>query len=218
MTDLTVLKIGGSFINQQKQEELTEIIRAVKKAKNHKFIIVTGGGKAADLVRNYDSNFHLKADSSHFAAVAAMELNSFMISDYFADFSFFSTNFDFKKRINIFLPLAYYKKFDPLPHSWDVSSDSIALELGQRLKADNLFLIKQKIIADNIKIKAKTAVEVGILDNYFSMLYQQNQQELKSLIIKPEAIRDFNFLIKSSRTELIKKNFELGKNNFNLLF
>ncbi|TDS32332.1 hypothetical protein [Halanaerobium congolense] len=218
MTDLTVLKIGGSFINKEKQKELKQIIKALKMVENHKFIIATGGGKAADLVRSYDSNFQLKASSSHFAAIAAMELNSYLISDYFDDFSFFSTDFNFKKKINIFLPLAYYKQFDPLPHSWDVSSDSIALELGQRLRVNNFCLIKQKIIAKDLKIKAETAVQAELLDNYFPILYQQSQPELKSLIIKTEAVKDFEFLLKNNQVDLLNKNFKLKKTNFNLLF
>jgi hypothetical protein len=116
------------------------------------------------------------------------------------------------------LPLAYYKQFDPLPHSWDVSSDSIALELGQRLRVNNFCLIKQKIIAKDLKIKAETAVQAELLDNYFPILYQQSQPELKSLIIKTEAVKDFEFLLKNNQVDLLNKNSELEKNNFNLLF
>jgi len=199
MNKITAVKIGGSFFNDKtlkKIENITSIIEQLSSGENQeKFLLITGGGKAADLVREFDSAADLDNKSAHFAAIAAMELNAYLLSDFFEDFSFFSAN-DFlgpknyidknnisgnksrlenesraknsklknnklnntfsnkniylekdsyaKSNINIFLPLDYYRKLDPLPHSWQVSSDSIALELALRAGAERLVLLKQR--------------------------------------------------------------------------
>ncbi len=216
MNNLTVLKIGGSFINQTDLKELKIIIKAIKDINNHKLIIVTGGGKAADFVRDYDNKVQLKDSSSHFAAIAAMELNSYLISDFFDDFSFFSTDFIFSKKTNIFLALDYYRKFDPLPHSWNVSSDSIALELSQRLKADNLFLIKQRTIKNNLTIKSRSAAADRLIDNYFPELYQELDGKLKTLIINTKSIKKLKMLIENSEAEIFNETLSLKRENFDL--
>lgn len=216
MNNLTVLKIGGSFINNQNLINLKNIIKAVKTITDHKLIIVTGGGKAADLIRDYDRKIKLKDSSSHFAAIAAMELNSYLISDYFDSFSFFSTDFIFSKEINIFMPLNYYRKFDPLPHAWDVSSDSIALELSQRLKADNLFLIKQRTIKNNFKIKIESAADNKLIDNYFPKLYQDQNSNLKTIIINMKSIKNLEMLIENSKAEILNKNSNSKEDYFDL--
>lgn len=218
MNKLTVLKIGGSFIKQQNLNNLNKIIKAIKKVDNHRLVIVSGGGKAADFIRDYDNKVELNASSSHFAAVAAMELNSYIISDYFNDFSFFSTDFNFSKKINIFLGLDYYRKFDPLPHSWDVSSDSIALELSQKLKADNLFLIKQRTIKSSFKIKSQRAADNKLIDNYFPCLYQKQESNLKALIINTKSVNNLEMLIKSNKAEILNQALaSKAEVNLNLL-
>lgn len=220
MNDLTVLKIGGSFINDHNLKNLKVIIKiikkAIKKGGKHKLIIVTGGGRAADLVRDYDRQINLKDKSSHFAAITAMELNSYLISDYFNSYSFFSTDFSIFKKLNIFMPLNYYRKFDPLPYSWNVSSDSIALELSQRLNADNLFLIKQRTIKTNFKIKTKSAADNELIDNYFPKLYQDRNSKLKTIIINKKSIKKLEFLIKNTEVEILNKISKSKKDDFEL--
>ncbi|OEG62666.1 MAG: hypothetical protein BHK79_02600 [Halanaerobium sp. MDAL1] len=227
MNNITVLKIGGSFINNQNLHKLKKIVEALKKHNGQQFIIVAGGGQPADFVRKYDTKVHLKADSSHFAAIAAMELNAYLLADYFNDFSFFTFDFNFNKKINIFLPLSYYRKFDPLPHSWNVSSDSIALELSQRLRSNNLFLFKQRIIKNNFKLNVQRAADSKLLDSYFPILYQQSSESLKSFIIDFKQANNMADLININKSELIKdklsntkllnKDTRLRTNSFNLL-
>lgn len=218
MNNLIVLKIGGSFINKQNLENLKKITKEIQKINDHKLIIVTGGGKAANFVRNYDNEVRLKVNSSHFAAMAAMELNSYLISNFFDDFSFFSTDFEFQKKINIFLVLNYYRKFDPLPYSWNVSSDSIALEFSQRLKADKLVLVKQRIIKNSLKIETQYAASDRLIDNYFPKLYQNQNTNLHSFIINSESIDKLKKLIEYKDTEILNQAVTFKKNiDFNIL-
>lgn len=47
-----------------------------------------------------------------------------------------------KKDISIFLPFNYLYENDPLPHNWDVTSDSISIFFAKIFGLDQCFLIK----------------------------------------------------------------------------
>lgn len=197
MDKLVLLKIGGSFFKKDSSSSLNELAEVISAAEEYKFIIVSGGGRAADLVRDFDSRHNLNNKTAHFAAITAMEMNSYLLADFFNDHSFFATEFDLKSSINIFLPLNYYKKFNPLPQSWQVTSDSIALELALRIKAEKLILIKQRnyeaetlaLKADKkqfAEITAKKISENGLVDSHFPLLF--NNHKINSDIFELEAV------------------------------
>ena len=45
-------------------------------------------------------------------------------------------------RLNVLAPSAWLLRADPLPHSWDVTSDSIAAWFARALRARRLMLVK----------------------------------------------------------------------------
>lgn len=215
MNKKIVIKIGGSFIKVDNIELLKNIIEVIEdtvfEEKNIKMIIVNGGGRAADLVRKFDSVSKLKAKNAHFAAISAVELNAYLISDFFKEFSFFSQNISLPNRINIFLPLLYYKNFDPLPNSWHVTSDTMALETAERISADKLILLKQKDALDNentSSIRADKLSESGLIDKYFPILFEEvkksMENKIEAVIINanyPQRIKDY---LKNKNTSMIK--------------
>lgn len=216
MDKIIVIKIGGSFINTENIELLKKITELIEETaaeeKNIKIIIVTGGGQAADLVRYFDRELKLRAKTAHFAAISAVELNAYLISDFFKEFSFFSQNISLPNRINIFLPLLYYQNFDPLPNSWNVTSDTMALETAERTRADKLILLKQKDIINNehaSSIRADKLSESGLIDGYFSILFEKAQSALddkfEAVIINanyPQRIKDYLKNINTSMTKI----------------
>src|SRR6056297_3093110 len=105
MDKLVLIKIGGSFFKKNSSDNLSELAEVITTDKKYKYIIVCGGGGAADLVRDFDSRHNLNNETAHFAAITAMEMNSYLFANFFNDCSFFSTEFDFKNSINLFLPL-----------------------------------------------------------------------------------------------------------------
>ncbi|MFP4371623.1 MAG: hypothetical protein ACLFQ4_05325 [Halanaerobium sp.] len=197
MDKLVLLKIGGSFFKKDSSSCLNKLAEVISAAEEYKFAIVCGGGGAADLVRDFDSRHNLNNKTAHFAAITAMEMNSYLFADFFNNYSFFSTEFDLKNSINIFLPLNYYKKFNPLPQSWQVTSDSIALELAIRINAEKLILIKQRNYTAEtldfkinkksfIEIKAEKINENGLVDSHFPLLF--NNHKINSDIFELEAV------------------------------
>ncbi|MFW9771652.1 MAG: hypothetical protein ACFFEO_05740, partial [Candidatus Thorarchaeota archaeon] len=85
--------------------------------------------------------------------------------------------------ITIFLPYKYLKMKDKLPHSWDVTSDSITLFLAHEFSLDKCFLIKDIdgiIDINQLIIKEISTTELiklreerGLLNFHFS------EQDLK---------------------------------------
>ncbi|RQD75225.1 MAG: hypothetical protein D5S01_05520 [Halanaerobium sp. MSAO_Bac5] len=192
MKNLIVIKIGGSFFRDSKIETLKKISDIIQESNKKKILIVCGGGSAADLVRNFDKKVNLTDQAAHFAAITAMDLNSYLLSSYFNESSFLTADLELKNRINLFAAQDYYRSFDPLPHSWQVSSDSIALEVAQRLKADKLILLKQRYYNSSERkdrntakrtIKADLLAADGLIDSFFSSLYLKDKNQLSALII-----------------------------------
>lgn len=113
-----VLKLGGSLF-----EEASSVMRRVLDT-GADVLVVPGGGPFADLVRNIDKEHGLSADVSHWMAVLAMDQYAYYLHD--------KTGIELtpllvrKKGVRIILPYEVLRRQDELPHSWDVTSDTIA--------------------------------------------------------------------------------------------
>ncbi|RCW89076.1 hypothetical protein DER71_10216 [Halanaerobium sp. DL-01] len=209
--NIKVIKIGGSFFSSDIFNSLKKILKDISALDIKGLVFTAGGGKSADLIREFDRKYDLNDSSAHFAAISAVEINAYMLSSFLNDYTFLNAaDGDFNKtgdgefnkskieknKISIFLPSAYYRKYDPLPHSWDVSSDSIALELADRACAEELILLKARdplflkeagIRGNDSKTKkiyyqaAESLREEGLIDNYFPTLFYKTN--IKTTII-----------------------------------
>jgi len=141
-----VIKLGGSLY-----PHVPSIVTAVKSSKRP-CLIITGGGSFADAVRAKD----LCDDTAHWMAILAME----QYGRYVAGFGLpvqkpglHSLMIPSDQRV--LLPYQYLREIDSLPgalpHSWDVTSDSISLFFAHRLSLPLLIL---KSI-DRIRIDGK---------------------------------------------------------------
>jgi aspartokinase-like uncharacterized kinase len=82
---------------------------------------------------------------AHWMAIYAMNYNGNKIASQYP-FINLTENLDdlltIDHSISLFLPFKYLKMNDPLPHSWDVTSDSITLYIAHKLGLSQCFLIK----------------------------------------------------------------------------
>lgn len=116
-----VLKIGGSLI-----DESANVLAQIPK--NIPVLTVPGGGVFADFVRKADAN----DDESHWNAILAMD----RFGRFLSTFGYPTTKeLSFSNGTSVLLPYKILKERDPLPHSWDVTSDSIAAWVARELKA-----------------------------------------------------------------------------------
>ena len=124
---MLVIKIGGSLLDCA-AEILAEIPRDAD------VLLVPGGGLFADFVREAKQD----NDTAHFDAILSMNRYGRFLSTFGLPVSAVPET---KGCTTVFLPHEFCKKHDVLPHSWDVTSDSIAAWIAGEAGA-NLLLVK----------------------------------------------------------------------------
>jgi 5-(aminomethyl)-3-furanmethanol phosphate kinase len=143
---LTVVKIGGGLLAETGCLDalLTEIAAA---SRDVALLIVPGGGPFADTVRDLDRKIGLSDDAAHWMAVLAMDQYAHLIVARLPGGALVSEPGEIEAaqaagRIPVLAPYQWLRKVDPLPHAWDVTSDSIAAWVAGQVGARRLVLVK----------------------------------------------------------------------------
>jgi len=127
---MIVVKLGGSVVSNA--EGIIEELKECKK----EILIVPGGWSFTEEVRRMD----LDDDSAHWMAILGMNMYGYYLSRY-ADV-IEPEGFDFDvDGVKILLPYILLRKNDELPHSWSVTSDSIAVWLAEKIDAESVVKI-----------------------------------------------------------------------------
>jgi aspartokinase-like uncharacterized kinase len=122
-----VVKLGGSLYAR------VPGIVPVFLAAERPLLIVPGGGPFANTVREVRMN----DDAAHWMAIAAMEQYGWYAASHGLPVTDVLAVPD---RPTVLLPYRCLRKYDPLPHSWDVTSDTIAAWVAGMLGLDLLLL------------------------------------------------------------------------------
>ena len=138
-----VVKLGGSLISH-----VAEIVPILQHA-GRPILIVPGGGPFADLVRRY----HINDENSHWMAVAAMDEYGWYIGGHGVPVT---ERLAVPDRTLVYLPYLGMRSTDPLPHSWDISSDTIAAWIANQVGLD-LVLLKS---VDGIRVNGSRVREI----------------------------------------------------------
>jgi aspartokinase-like uncharacterized kinase len=140
-----VIKIGGSLAEDP--EGLRALCNKLSElAKKYEIIVVPGGGRFADVVRDFDQRFTLSRSISHRMAILGMDQFGLLLSDITPN-SYALHRLENAKRLSkakkvpIFLPSHLMFQRDPLENSWDVTSDSIAAYVASRLHVAKVLLV-----------------------------------------------------------------------------
>ena len=162
-TSPLIVKVGGSLYNQ-----IPDLIPVIK-ASNRPLLLIPGGGPFADLVRRVQ----VDNETAHWMAVSAMEqfglfIASFGISTTDAIITPLTTT--------VFLPYRYLRLTDTLPHTWDVTSDTIAAWVAHVLHLDLLLLKSVDGIFINgiFQEQVTRPVETEVIDPFFIPFVIQN--------------------------------------------
>jgi aspartokinase-like uncharacterized kinase len=141
-----VVKVGGSLLARPDhlEETLGQIAEAAARVR---LVIVPGGGPFADAVREIDRRIGLADDEAHWMAVLAMDQYAHLLAARLEGGQLVRTKEQViaaldANRIPVLAPYSWLREADPLPHSWDVTSDSIAAWLTGALGAGQLLLVK----------------------------------------------------------------------------
>lgn len=142
-----VFKIGGKILENSVHLKSTfsQLTQLYEEKILQKIIIIPGGGSFANFVRKIDEELELGADLAHWMAIYSMNCNGQTLIKnypYLETIEDLKTFQDAKQMFCVFLPYNFLRKDDILPHIWDVTSDSIALYVANKLKLNHCFLIK----------------------------------------------------------------------------
>ncbi len=140
-----ILKIGGSLSRGNGLAALClEISRL---GQRRPLLVVPGGGEFADLVRKIYARYTLSESTAHCMALLAMDQYGYVLSQLIPGSSRVK-NLAEARRIaesgspSILLPSAEIIHADPLPHSWEVTSDTIAAWVAYATGCRRLVLLK----------------------------------------------------------------------------
>ncbi len=173
---IAIVKVGGSLLDWAGFPEcLTGFLKILREREPAlQPVLLGGGGPFADVVRHLDRVHHLGEVASHRLAIRSMDLLADVLGRLFPDARILDRLEDFdhalSKEFAILVPSRILDAMestdpDPLPCCWDVTSDSIAAWIADRLDARSLILLKSASIAEGST--REDAARLGRVDPFF---------------------------------------------------
>ena len=165
MVDI-VVKVGGGLLPHG--DDLDGTLATIGAAGlERRLLVVPGGGPFADAVRAVDRQRKLSDDAAHWMAVLAMDQYAYLVAARLAQAVLVTDRNAIAAalsahRLPVLAPFRWMQAVDPLPHTWDVTSDSIAAWVAGELGARRLVLIKPP---GAVRSAARDA---ELVDAYFS--------------------------------------------------
>ena len=141
-----VVKVGGGLVAHP--AHFAAALQAVADASaTRRLLVIPGGGPFADAVRYADRHLKFDATTVHWVAILAMDQYAHLLvsrlpgAELVADPAGIVTVLG-RRRLPVLAPSRWLRELDPLPHSWDVTSDSIAAWAAGMVGASRLVLVK----------------------------------------------------------------------------
>jgi aspartokinase-like uncharacterized kinase len=141
-----VIKVGGGLLAHV--DHLDRVLQAISEVSaTHRVVIVPGGGPFADVVRDVDARLGIEQDEAHWMAVLGMDQYAHLLASRISRGVVVSGRGEIdaahdRGQLPVVAPSVWLSAADPLPHSWEVTSDSIAAWVAGELRAARLVLVK----------------------------------------------------------------------------
>ena len=145
----TVVKLGGGLLAHV--EHLDAALAAIAAAaRESRLLVVPGGGPFADAVREVDRRLRLSDDAAHWMAILAIDQCAHLLAARLAGGVLVTEPREIVAalgagrvgQVPVLTPSRWLREADPLPHTWDVTSDSIAAWVAGQVGAQRVILIK----------------------------------------------------------------------------
>lgn len=141
-----VVKLGGGLLPYVESFEAS-LAAIGQAARVCRLLIVPGGGPFADAVRDVHRQHRLSDTAAHWMAVLAMDQYAHLIASRMPASTLVRRDREIAdaiafNQVPVLAPEQWLREVDPLPHSWDVTSDSIAAWVAGQVGARQLVLIK----------------------------------------------------------------------------
>lgn len=177
---LAVIKVGGSLLGwpelpSRLEAWLENDERDVRSPRRR--ILIAGGGALADVIRSMDQVHGLGEGRSHDLAIRAMDVTAALLAALLPGTRLVSGREEieaawWERATPVLAPRSFLEEAesrspDPLPASWDVTSDSIAARVAWHLGAARLVLLKSARMGNETSLDG--LVRAGLVDPLFPM-------------------------------------------------
>jgi aspartokinase-like uncharacterized kinase len=170
-----VLKVGGSLFEWPDLPTGLSSYLEQRQGGGDRLVLLAGGGRAADLVRELDRTFGLGDLPAHRLALRSLDLTAQVLAelipglDVVEDLPALADVWE-RGRIPVFAPRRWLDEVDALsadalPPSWDVTSDAIAARVASVLGAAELVLLKSAPLPPGCS--RREAARLGLVDPVF---------------------------------------------------
>ena len=178
---VAVLKLGGSLLDLG---DLPDRLRAVFAMLDGDWpLLICGGGVVADVVREWHDAHGLSEEQSHWLAMESVRLNQRLLLTLMPELELVSNRaaaeLAWKRGRVPLLDLMSFVSIEEvatdvgstLPHSWEVTSDSLAGWVAIRWPASRLVLLKSAgLPVSEDGVSFRDAAESRLVDAYFPSL------------------------------------------------
>jgi aspartokinase-like uncharacterized kinase len=170
-----VIKVGGSLFDWPDLPGRLAADLRRRRGGAGRLVLLSGGGRAADHVRELDRTFGLGDLRAHRLALRSMDLTAHVLAallpdlDVVEELPALDETWN-RGRIPVLAPRRWLDEVDarspdPLPASWDVTSDAIAARVAVALGAEGLVLLKSAPMPPGID--RREAARLGLVDPAF---------------------------------------------------
>ena len=161
---MIVVKVGGSLYDHP---YLGPGLRAYLESLAGPVLLVPGGGPVADAVRRLDRTHRLGEEAAHWLALRALSVAAALLE---------AVALRSASRLRVLDCYAFAvedeARPDHLPHTWDVTTDSLAARAAAVLGAERLILLKSVDVPPGTPWAA--AAECGWVDPHFPKLVAEH--------------------------------------------
>lgn len=165
-----VVKIGGSLLGDPLLPQWLELLAQLG---GGRVTVVCGGGGLADEVRRLQAHWRVDDLAAHNMAVLAMAQTAQLARGINPALQLASNEADIRRVLHgghtaVWQPFELVRALPDPNTSWDVTSDSIAVELARHLNAERLVVVKSCEVDRDASLAQLG--EAGVLDRRFAAI------------------------------------------------
>jgi aspartokinase-like uncharacterized kinase len=169
---IVVVKVGGSLLDWP--ELPSKLAEFLETRRGDRLVLVVGGGRFADVLRDLDALHQFGEIRSHALALRALDLTAHLLASLLPGTAVIEDVQHLSETwANSIVPILAPRRFleaddrspDPLPQAWTTTTDAIAARLAMRLNAKELVLLKSVTIPTGMDLRK--AASLGLVDPEF---------------------------------------------------
>ncbi len=165
-----VVKLGGSLSGDALLPQWLDLLAQLG---GGRVTVVCGGGRFADEVRHAQARWQFDDLAAHNMAVLAMAQSAYLAQSLSPELQLASNEADIRRVLHaghaaVWLPLELRQTQADALANWDVTADSIALQLARQLNAERLVVVKSCAIDAGATLD--DLGRSGVLDRRFAAI------------------------------------------------